>query len=94
MKILLRQKSDEMFWRNTIATWYLHLKQEPKYPILKKVLKARDKGYALKQISEVGLIEEILNWWYPLEKAILAKKTQKIRKRSISYKFLKQKGTF
>lgn len=55
----------------------MHLKQEPKYPILKKVLKARDKGYALKQISEVGLIEEILNWWYPLEKAILAKNPKK-----------------
>ena len=54
----------------------MHLKQEPTYPILKKVLKARDKGYALKQISEVGLIEEILNWWYPIEKAILAKKTK------------------
>ena len=55
----------------------MHLKQEPTYPILKKVLKARDKGYALKQISEVGLIEEILNWWYPLEKTILAKKNKK-----------------
>ena len=54
----------------------MHLKQEPTYPILKKVLKAKDKGYALKQISEVGLIEEILNWWYPLEKTILAKKTK------------------
>ena len=83
-----------MFWRNTIATWYLHLKQEPKYPILKKVLKARDKGYALKQISEVGLIEEILNWWYPLEKAILAKNPKKSGKGAFPTSFWSKKALF